>query len=554
MVEVIVRPTFQEMYERGRIAPHLFAQDFLGVECHIGQIAWLMRANWDEGAKHWLVKKPYAKEGALAASNRWGKTFINSVKLLHRAFYRIRPDDYRFDPVTGRIRDYKCVSVAMSLDQAMLSFNYAYGLATNSKMFRRFVVDQVGTPFPRMTIGVNHGKESEQWRADIWARSTAKRAKYLLGHNFNYISWDEAAFDAAIGTGVLDEVIRMRLVDQAGDLDLISSPNGYNMFQNIWSLGQDRTQPDFYSLSGDIWQNRSPKTGKPNIDFADIKKKMKRMHPDWVEQNVWGRFAKLMNIFPLESVMRCYEGQDYNVIPRSELMLPVKPNFVIVPKTVKGPGGEESEILVAVQSESRRRYVIGADLARKRDYTCIVVLQLPEQEGEPMRMVYFDMLQKVQWRDQFTKIKMLSDAFNGAKVVIDSTAQAGDMALEQLQNDYFDQAPERVEGYQFSETTKTNLILQLQEAIQSRSVVFPYMQTLVDQLIYYQWDDKKLQTDAVMGFGLAIEAAKRVLGLAMFEQIMAPDIPAYVIRSDPFGNRVALLNETDGPVRRVVLL
>jgi hypothetical protein len=113
---------------------------------------------------------------------------------------------------------------------------------------------------------------------------------------------------------------------------------------------------------------------------------------------------------------------------------------------------------------------------------------------------------------------------------------AGDMALEQLADQY-ELEEQGVEGTQFSNVSKTNLVLQLQDAIQQRQIVFPYIYILVNQLIYYKWDDKKIETDAVFGLALAIEQAKRVMGDA-FERLASPDIPLYVVQRDPLGGIV----------------
>src|SRR5258708_21042573 len=118
MVEVIARPTFREMVERGRDAPHIWAQDFLGCEAHVGQIAWFLRANLKDSGHGYEVRKPEAKEGCLATSNRWGKTVAAAVKELHRSFKQIRPARFRLDH-HGTFRDYPVCNMAVMLYQAL---------------------------------------------------------------------------------------------------------------------------------------------------------------------------------------------------------------------------------------------------------------------------------------------------------------------------------------------------------------------------------------------------------------------------------------------------
>lgn len=457
-------------------------------------------------------------------------TYVSAIKHLWMAFYQIRPEEYRIDPVSGLIRDYKTVNVAMSLDQAMLSFNYAYSLAMNPKsLLRKYVIDHKSTPFPVMVLGNTKGAQEDQWRSEIWARSTAKGARYLLGHNFNFINWDEAAFDPAIETGVLDEVIRMRLTDQAGTLDFTSSPNGFNTFQRMWERGQIPTEGKYYSYSGHIWQN----TILGKAAFDQVKDQMTRMHPDWVEQNIWGRFAKMDNVFPSDAVMACYRDQDYGSEP---YYIPAG----YMPKERPNDGGPMYELV----RTKNVRYVMGVDLARKLDYTAIVVLALPVHEGDPLRVAYFKMLNKMKWEAIKSKIAQIAQEYGNCKVIVDSTAMGGDVVLESLKDDFnLD-----VEGRVFSRPIKSNLILQLQTAIQSREVVFPYNQTLCNQLIYYRLDDKNLATDAVMGLALAVESAKVTMGEEAFERISTPDLlPVVLRRNHETGEHFSLFDSDDEP-------
>ena len=67
--------------------PVFFARQMLGVELHDGQRHWLERA--------------VQRENVLVTGNRWGKSFVSAVKLIHHAIYR--PRRLEFD-TCGRYR------------------------------------------------------------------------------------------------------------------------------------------------------------------------------------------------------------------------------------------------------------------------------------------------------------------------------------------------------------------------------------------------------------------------------------------------------------------
>ena len=117
------------------------------------------------------------------------------------------------------------------------------------------------------------------------------------------------------------------------------------------------------------------------------------------------------------------------------------------------------------------------------------------------------------------------------------------MALEALQNKGLD-----VSGYNLAGgNDKDNLIFHLQAAIQQQQVKFPYIRTLVDQLIYYQFKDKNLQTDAVFGLAFAWENALRH-GLGDSEVpviISSPDLSPICVSRDSLG-RATIWEGGDG--------
>jgi hypothetical protein len=157
-----------------------FARAFLKLEPHPGQATWL--------------RKSSGLENALVTGNRWGKSEIQAVKLLHRALFQIRPLD------KDSKEYYRCVNVSITQDQAGIIFDKALGFIGRSGRFKALVREIRQTPFPHITL--KNGSE-------IWARSTYNRGEHLLGHDFDYVNFDEAAYEP-YGEWVVDGVIKLR--------------------------------------------------------------------------------------------------------------------------------------------------------------------------------------------------------------------------------------------------------------------------------------------------------------------------------------------------------
>jgi len=179
-----------------------FAHSVLGINPHPGQAQWLASSN-----------KP---ENLLATGNRWGKSYAQAIKILHRAIFRIRALCH--DAVAGD--RYNIVTASITQDQANIIFNTAVRIARQNVLIWALVKSIKHTPYPEMVFGNG---------TVITARTTQNRGHYLLGNDYDLFSFDEAAFESE-PEYLINDVIMMRLADRDGQLDLISTPNGKNWF------------------------------------------------------------------------------------------------------------------------------------------------------------------------------------------------------------------------------------------------------------------------------------------------------------------------------------
>lgn len=481
--DVSFRPMFSEMYARGQGDYAAFASDFLDVQLHDGQKRWLHTAAW-------------ADERMLSASNRWGKTCAAGVKALHDCFYQTRPPEF-----AELTTEYKYLNLSLTIEMSKIAWEYALKFGLSSKLFRRFILEQEikTAPFPTMAIGTPKSQRTNAFRSEYWARSSAKKAYYILGQNFDRINYDECARDPN-GKDILDEVLRMRVADRNGQIDLPSTAAGKNWFYlQCMSAKQDIENIELYYTTGNAYEN-------PYISHAKVKRNEKKMVRAWVEQNIWGGFADYANCFARTQIEAMYVDVDY----------PICNSYAKLENFQVDPMGQ---------------YIMGIDWALKRDATVIMVARVDDKRWDNFRngvgekvdygdacpilfmqgFTVKDSGERYSWQELKNIAVMLHKRFNNAPCLFDSTGMAGELIFDDLKTlgmtDH--------EGYDFAGNAgvqKDMLILVAQQALQSHSFVFPMNEEtnqFVEQMLLYDRIDKHLDTDYVFSFCLLAERLRR---------------------------------------------
>ncbi len=233
--------------------PVYFAERFLHVTPHSGQVAWLNGAT--------------GKQNLLVTGNRWGKSFVSAIRALHHAVFQIR--DLRYD----KRGHYRIVTASITQDQAGIIWSVALKLARDAAEIEPLIKEISRTPFPRILFG--NGSE-------ITARSTQNRGEYLLGNDYDYFIFDEVAFESHADY-VVNEVILMRLADREGKLDFVSTPNGKNwLYHKAREMQSDSSGG--YVQFGDSRENT-------NISADYLNRRLEFFSADRVAQNIMGRFV-----------------------------------------------------------------------------------------------------------------------------------------------------------------------------------------------------------------------------------------------------------------------
>ncbi|MCP4567100.1 MAG: hypothetical protein GY841_05930 [FCB group bacterium] len=334
--------------------PVYFSKAVLNISPHPGQALWLANST-----------RP---ENLLATGNRWGKSFIQAIKIIHRSLFRIRSLKYDTDP------RYNIVAASITQDQANIIFNAVVRIIRRNTILFPLVISIKRTPYPEIVFETG---------AVVTARTTQNRGHYLLGHDYDFFSFDEAAFETD-PEYLINDVIMMRLADRNGRLDLISTPNGKNWFYHrMLELQKDTNRG--YVQSGDSRDN-------PYISRRALQLRETNLPPDRVAQNIAGQFIDSdRSIFSTADIDRAL-GQ----------------------RTLEKP-------------QKNRLYISGWDLARKQTHTVGMTFDVTEK---PYRMVAFRRFNNRDWSDAIATIRQVQTEYKSV-LVLDATG-LGDVVVGNL--------------------------------------------------------------------------------------------------------------------------
>jgi hypothetical protein len=350
-------PLTEADWRCGAEDPSYFAEAVLGVRLHDGQRQWLERST--------------ARENLLVTGNRWGKSFVSAVKLIHHALYRVRPA--QFDQVDR----YRAVVASITQDQANLVFHQVLQLLRRVENADCIIASIQWHPFPRLVMGNG---------ATIEARSTQNRGEHLLGNDFDLFIFDEVAFEQ-YPEYVVEEVILMRLADREGRLDLVSTPNGKNWFYGRANEIMDGKRPGYFQ-TGDSRDNCY-------ISQAYLSERVAHFSETRLQQNIRGQFV--------DSGGEILAG-------------------ALIDAALEAAGRESAAV-----DPSTVRHITGWDLARKKTATVGITVAVT---GTNARVVALERFRMVDWTTIIAKIEERQRQFPG-ELVIDSTG-LGDVVAEQL--------------------------------------------------------------------------------------------------------------------------
>jgi hypothetical protein len=386
--------------------------------------------------------------------NRWGKSFVAAVKIIHRLIYR--PRKLEFD----RCGRYQIVTASITQDQAAIIFDQTVRLVRQLPWLQSLMTSLVRTPYPRLTFGNG---------AVVEARSTQNRGEYLLGHDYDLFVFDEVAFEPD-PEYVIEEVIQMRLADREGKLDLVSTPNGRNWFyQRVREVTGGKRGG--YFQSGDSREN-------VYISQDFLKERLTHFSEHRVQQNIMGQFV--------DSGGEILRG-------------------TYIDQALATFGRETSGATDDTGVPPKERFFSGWDLARKKTATVGVTVAVL---GGRARVVTLERFRQFDWNVIIEKIKQRQLKYPGA-LIVDATG-LGDVVVEQLRE--FNPVP-----VIFTAASKAEMLTNVELFHATERISYERWQlpdgpgkvwSLEDELRSARWDNNN-ECDSLMALALALWPLRR---------------------------------------------
>ena len=257
---------------------------------------------------------------------------------------------------------------------------------------------------------------------------SADRFDNLRGARVDFLVIDEAAM---VDRDAWESTLRPTLSDTQGRAMFISTPRGRNWFYELFARGQDLQYPDYESFT-------FPTSSNPYIKDEEIEE---------------ARRSSPSNVF----------SQEY----LAEFMENSAGVFRGIHNCVKG---------ALEEPQPGHVYVIGWDAAKYSDFSVITVVDI-----ERKHVVAFQRFNGINYTLQLKRLEAVATKYNNARVVMDSTGQ-GDPLLEQVRASGI-----YVEGVNFTNATKQQLIENLALQIEQKKVSFPEIKELINELSIYEY-------------------------------------------------------------------
>lgn len=291
----------------------------------------------------------------------------------------------------------------------------------------RMVLDTL----PPDVIAANHKstRRIELVNGSVIEFKSADRFDNLRGARVDFLVIDEAAL---VDRDAWESTLRPTLSDTQGRAMFISTPRGRNWFYELFARGQDPQYPDYESFT-------FPTSSNPYIKDEEIEQARTTLPSD---------------VF----------SQEY----LAEFMVNSAGVFRHIHNCVKG---------VLEEPQPGHVYVIGWDLAKYSDFSVITVVDIGRKH-----VVAFDRFNGINYTLQLKRLEAVAKKYNNARVVMDSTGP-GEPLLDQVSA-----LGIHVEGMNFTNAKKQQVIDNLSLQIEQEEVSFPEISELINELSIYKYE------------------------------------------------------------------
>lgn len=419
---------FLSLVRLGREDPVLFAEKLLDLRLHDGEKLWLWMTTRtqkdkafemgvklsDAERKLWSTreefdsifeKNPDFLKNILVPSNRWGKTFVTSVKHIWYNYYkkgaRGTPDHIRslrcgtlnLSPHSNQCQAGHNYVVDILLSQFVYNFK-GESLRNNCKISNFFVSDNI----QKRIVIFNNGTFYKS------VPTGEDQASSLAGNPYLYISYDECGQSLHLKEE-LPAKIMSRLIDFGGALDLVSTPEvdkpSHQYFFHIAKLGL-KAEDGWWTLMGKITDNNF--LGVKEVER--IGNSIKMTDPAKYRQVMYGEFVTTgKKMFDNLLVERIWDG------------------FIPSPVLYGHDYLEVADWGFADTGDPTVFYIL--------DYTELKNVKIPPHLRK-IRIAYKESIRGGSPFAVLTRAKMLQREWNNAKFMHDSASMGGVMIKKML--------------------------------------------------------------------------------------------------------------------------
>lgn len=289
---------------------------------------------------------------------------------------------------------------------------------------------------------------------------SAERYENMRGDGPDFVVIDEAS---KVPRAAWFEVIRPALSDKLGKAIIISTPWGRDWFWELFMLGQNPDDPEY-------WSRSFPTSANPFIPQSEIDEARRTLPLHIFEQEFEAIFH--------DDAATVFRG------------------------IADCSGGDFKE------PDPMHGYVIGWDIAKHSDYSVITCMDVQTQE-----VVAWDRFTGLAYKQQIPIVNELSMRYNSAHIIMDATG-VGDAVLEEAITQGLD-----IEGYYLTNASKAVLVERLALAIEKKQVTFPFIEVLINELKAFTYEITKsrnivynapegMHDDTVISLALAVYGAR----------------------------------------------
>lgn len=310
--------SFEEDVQRGRWDVKWWADRFLGIKLHPGQIRFAnayIRRHADTG---W---RPEFFDICLSAGNRAGKTLALAVVILHSCFYKMgtQPPMNGSDPEIKRWRERPYLAYHFAISQEVADLVYIEIVKMMQGMHE---AQHDGCPLMDEFKAAG-GEQIVTWDkkyggdyrwivfhellggAEIHFRTTGEKALGSIGRDMHLITFDECGLEANL-LWIYENVLRHRRLGTGGQVIFVSTPEeGFTQFADFWFMG-DPEAPDRKSRHMSLRMSTRDNIGYGlHQDVFDAL--VADLDADHVKQNIDGYFIQgRLSYFDQLKVNECF--------------------------------------------------------------------------------------------------------------------------------------------------------------------------------------------------------------------------------------------------------